>query len=116
MLFAEEVGLVLEARKPDVSGILEEFRSAGVDCISIGSALASSSQVRQALNVVHSTFFVLLGFVDRLTPTSAADITSGLQLGRAEVLQGLRKLLNSDKTEHHSIDRLKERGVEEGSG
>ena len=44
---------------------------------------------------------------DRLAST--ADITSGLQLGRAEVL-------SMDKPEHHSIDRLKERGVEKGSG
>ena len=51
---------------------------------------------------------------DRLAST--ADITSGLQLGRAEVLRGLRKFLNMDRPEHHSIDRLKERGVEKGSG
>ena len=52
--------------------------------------------------------------VDRLANT--ADITSGLQLGRAEVLRGLRNFLNMDRPEHHSIDRLKERGVEKGSG
>ena len=51
---------------------------------------------------------------DRLAST--ADITSGLQLGRAEVLRGLRNFLSTDKSEHHSIDRLKERGVEKGSG
>ena len=51
---------------------------------------------------------------DRLANT--ADITSGLQHGRAEVLRGLRNFLNTDKPEHHSIDRLKERGVEKGSG
>ena len=44
------------------------------------------------------------------------DITSGLQLGRAEVLRGLRNFLNMDRPEHHSTDRLKERGVEKGSG
>ena len=48
--------------------------------------------------------------------TNTTDITSGLQLGRAEVLRGLRKFLNMDRPEHHSIDRLKERGVEKGSG
>ena len=47
---------------------------------------------------------------------STADITSGLQLGRAEVLRGLRNFLNMNRPEHHSIDRLKERGVEKGSG
>ena len=36
--------------------------------------------------------------------------------GRAEVLRGLRNFLNMDRPEHHSIDRLKERGVEKGSG
>ena len=46
----------------------------------------------------------------------AADITSGLPLGRAEVLRGLRNFLNTDKPEHHSIDRLKERGVEKRGG
>ena len=51
---------------------------------------------------------------DRLAST--ADITSGLQLGRAEVLRGLRNFLSTDKPEHHSTDRLKERGVEKGSG
>ena len=47
---------------------------------------------------------------------STADITCGLQLGRAEVLGSLRNFLNMDRPEHHSIDRLKERGVEKGSG
>ena len=51
---------------------------------------------------------------DRLAST--ADITSGLQLGRAEVLRGLRNFLSTDKPEHHSTDHLKERGVEKGSG
>ena len=51
---------------------------------------------------------------DRLAST--ADITSGLQFGRAEVLRGLRNFLNMDRPEHHSIDRLKERGAEKGSG
>ena len=51
---------------------------------------------------------------DRLAST--VDITSGLQLGRAEVIRGLRNFLNTDKPEHHSIDCLKERGVERGSG
>ena len=50
---------------------------------------------------------------DRLASTS--DITSGLQLGRAEVLRGLSNIVNMDRPEHHSIDRLKERGVEKGS-
>ena len=51
---------------------------------------------------------------DRLAST--VDITSGLQLGRAEVLRGLRNFLSTDKPEHHSTDRLEERGVEKGSG
>ena len=51
---------------------------------------------------------------DRLAST--ADITSGLQPGKAEVLRGLRNCLNTDKPEHHSIDHLKERVVEKESG
>ena len=54
------------------------------------------------------------GKADRLAST--ANITSGLQLGRAEVLRCLRNFLNMDKPEHHSIDREKERGVKKGSG
>ena len=49
---------------------------------------------------------------DRLANT--ADITCGLQLGRAEVLRGLRNFLNMDRPEHHSTHRLKERGMEKG--
>ena len=40
---------------------------------------------------------------DRLAST--AHITSGLQLGRAEVLRGLRNFLNMDRPEHHSTGR-----------
>ena len=47
---------------------------------------------------------------------STADTTSGLQLGSAKVLRSLRNFLIMDRPEHHSIDRLKERGVETGSG
>ena len=39
-----------------------------------------------------------------------------MQLGRAEVLRGLRNFLNMDRSKDHSINRLKERGVEKGSG
>ena len=45
-----------------------------------------------------------------------AQQISGLKVGRTEVLRGLRNFLNIDRPEHHSIDRLKERGVEKGSG
>ena len=51
---------------------------------------------------------------DRLAST--ADMTYGLQLGRAEVLRGLRNFLNMDRPEHHNTDRLKERRVDKGSG
>ena len=47
---------------------------------------------------------------DRLAST--ADITSGVQLGRVEVLRGLRNFLNMDRPEHHRTDSLMERGVE----
>ena len=36
---------------------------------------------------------------------NTADITSGLQLGRAEVLRGLRNFLDMDRPEHHSIEK-----------
>ena len=39
---------------------------------------------------------------------STVDITSGLQLGRAEVLRGLRNFLDKDRPENHSTDLLKE--------
>ena len=51
---------------------------------------------------------------DKLASTT--DITSGLQLGWAEVLRGLKNFLNMDRPEHHSTDRLKERGVKKGCG
>ena len=51
---------------------------------------------------------------DRLAST--AYITSGLQLGRAEVFGGLRNFLNMDRPEHHTTDRLKGIGVEKGCG
>ena len=44
------------------------------------------------------------------------EIMGQWNLGRAEVLRGLRNFLNMDRPEHHRIDRLKERGVEKGSG
>ena len=53
---------------------------------------------------------------ERTGLASTADITSGLQLRRAEVLRCLRNFLNTDRPEHDSINRLKERGVEKGSG
>ena len=54
--------------------------------------------------------------VDPYIAASIADITSGLQLGRAEVLRGLRNFLSMERPEHHSIDLLKERGGEKESG
>ena len=48
--------------------------------------------------------------------SSTADITSGPQFGRAEVLRSMRNVLNMDIPEHHRTDRLEERGVEKGSG
>ena len=47
---------------------------------------------------------------------STADTISVLQLGRAEVLRGLKNFLNMDRPEYHRINRLKERRVEKGRG
>ena len=49
---------------------------------------------------------------DRLT--GKATLTSGLLLRRSEVLRSLRHYLRAQSQEHHTIDRLKERGVERG--
>ena len=46
---------------------------------------------------------------DRLA--NITDITTGLQVGKAEVLKGLRDFLNMDRSDHLSNDHLKERGV-----
>ena len=44
-----------------------------------------------------------------------ATITSGLLLGRSEVLRGLRHYLRAQSQGRHTIGRLQERGVERGS-
>ena len=46
---------------------------------------------------------------------SKATLTSGLFLGRSEVLKSLRLYLWAQSQGHHTIDRLEERGVERGS-
>ena len=50
---------------------------------------------------------------DRLA--DKATLVSGLLLGRSEVLRSLRHYLQAQSQGHHTIDRLKERGVERGS-
>ena len=50
---------------------------------------------------------------DRLA--DKATLTSGLLLGRSEVLRSLRHHLWAQSQGHHTIDRLEERGVERGS-
>ena len=44
-----------------------------------------------------------------------ASLTSGLLLGRSEVLRSLRHYLRTQSQGHHIIDCLEERGVERGS-
>ena len=44
-----------------------------------------------------------------------ATVTSGLLLGRTEVLRSLRHYQRAQSQRHHTIDRLEERGVERGS-
>ena len=41
-----------------------------------------------------------------------ATLTSGLLLGRSEVLRSLRHYMRAQSQGHHTIDRLEERGVE----
>ena len=50
---------------------------------------------------------------DRLAGKAA--LTSGLLLGRSEVLRSLRHYLWAQSQGQHTIDRLEERGVERGS-
>ena len=52
-------------------------------------------------------------WADRLA--GKATITSGLLLGRYEVLSSLRHYLRAQNQGRHTIDRLEERGVERGS-
>ena len=44
-----------------------------------------------------------------------ATLTSGLPLGRSEMLRSLRNCLRTQNQGHHTIDRLEEKGVEKGS-
>ena len=44
-----------------------------------------------------------------------AILTSGLLHGRSEVLRSLSHYLRAQSQEHHTADRLEERGVERGS-
>ena len=50
---------------------------------------------------------------DRLA--GKATLTSGLLLGRSEVLRSLRHYLRAQSQGHHTIDRLEERGADRGS-
>ena len=50
---------------------------------------------------------------DRLA--GKANLPSGFLLGRSEVLRSLRHYLRAQSQEHHTVDRLEERGVERGS-
>ena len=49
---------------------------------------------------------------DRLAGKAA--LTSGLLLGRSDVLRSLRHYLRAQSQGHHTTDRLEERGVERG--
>ena len=44
-----------------------------------------------------------------------ATVTSGLRLGRSEVLMSLKHYLRAQSQGHHTIDRLEVRGVGRGS-
>ena len=47
-------------------------------------------------------------------PAGKVAITSSLRLGRSEVLRSLKHYKRAESQGHHTIDRLKERGVERG--
>ena len=50
---------------------------------------------------------------DRLA--GKATLTSGLLLGKSELLRSLRHYLQAQSQGYHTIDRMEERGVERGS-
>ena len=50
---------------------------------------------------------------DRLAGQAA--LTTGLGLGRSEVLRSLKHYMRVQRQGHHTIDRLEQRGVERGS-
>ena len=76
-------------------------------CADVGSFIESKTSVVQASNV---------GFTSQVSDYLVVHTGPGVQLDRAEVLRGLRNFLNMNRPENHSTDRLKERGVEKGSG
>ena len=51
--------------------------------------------------------------IDRLA--GITNVTSGLGLGRSEVLRSLRHYLRARSQGHHTFDRLEERGMKRGS-
>ena len=51
----------------------------------------------------------------QITLADKATLTSGLLLGRSEVLRSLRHYLWAQSQGHHTIDRLEESDVERGS-
>ena len=73
----------------------------------------SSPLLRIATGSGHAGVKGKYGRADRLA--GKATLTSGLLLGRPEVLRNLRHSLGAKSQGHHTIDRLEERGVERGS-
>ena len=59
--------------------------------------------------------FTRVGNVRAERLAGKAAFTSGLLLGRSEVLRSLRHNLRAQSQEHHTIDRLEERGVKRRS-
>ena len=60
-------------------------------------------------------FFFLLLLLQTTLLHSPFPLTSGLLLGRSEVLRSLRHYLRTQSQGHQTIDRLEERGAERGS-
>ncbi|XP_069857533.1 phosphoribosylformylglycinamidine synthase isoform X2 [Dipodomys merriami] len=51
VLFAEEPGLVLEVKEPDVAGVLKRYRSAGLHCLELGHTGAPGPQAMVRVSV-----------------------------------------------------------------
>ena len=73
------------------------------DCLSLTTIETVTEQIDRRAN----------DRADRLE--GKATLTSGLLLGRAELLRSLRHYLRAQSQGHHTIDLLEERGVERGS-
>ena len=100
-----DCGLCLTRRTENSMAVKVEEEEESIECSSLFSHPAT---VRQVLTKMVQ--------VARRALTSGGCRHRDILILLSGMLGGLRKFLNIDRPEHHGIDRLKERGVEKGSG